>query len=49
MERSESFPEIDRAEWFSLAAASEKILWGQLPFLIRLQELAATAKPTNPA
>lgn len=27
------FPEIDRAEWFSLAEARGKILKGQLPFL----------------
>lgn len=28
-----AFPEIDRAEWFSIAEARGKILKGQLPFL----------------
>jgi predicted NUDIX family NTP pyrophosphohydrolase len=32
-------PEIDRAEWFPLALAREKILASQLPFLDRLGEL----------
>jgi predicted NUDIX family NTP pyrophosphohydrolase len=31
------FPEIDRAEWFDLDAAREKILASQRPFLDRLQ------------
>ncbi|MBV9064447.1 MAG: NUDIX hydrolase, partial [Methylobacteriaceae bacterium] len=31
-----SFPEIDRAGWFTLAEAAEKILDGQRPFLERL-------------
>ena len=34
--RRETFPEIDRAGWFTLAEASEKILDGQRPFLERL-------------
>ena len=34
--RRESFPEIDRAGWFTLAEAAEKILDGQRPFLERL-------------
>lgn len=37
----EEFPEIDRAEWFGLAEAREKILKGQAAFL---DELAALAK-----
>lgn len=32
----QAFPEIDRAEWFSAAAAAEKILAGQRPFIERL-------------
>jgi predicted NUDIX family NTP pyrophosphohydrolase len=32
-------PEIDRAEWFPLALAREKILLSQQPFLDRLGEL----------
>jgi predicted NUDIX family NTP pyrophosphohydrolase len=34
--RRETFPEIDRAGWFTLAEAQEKILDGQRPFLERL-------------
>ena len=34
-----SFPEIDRAKWFSLAEASEKIIEGQRILLDRLEEL----------
>ena len=32
----QEFPEIDRAEWFSLEAARRKILKGQAEFLDRL-------------
>jgi predicted NUDIX family NTP pyrophosphohydrolase len=32
-------PEIDRAEWFGLAAAREKINQGQVPLLDRLEHL----------
>ena len=35
--RMQSFPEVDRIEWFDLAAARQKILSGQLPFLDRLE------------
>ena len=31
--RRRSFPEIDRAEWFSLDEARDKLIKGQLPFL----------------
>lgn len=34
--RTESFPEIDRAEWFDLAAARVKLSKGQAEFLDRL-------------
>lgn len=34
--RTQSFPEIDRAQWFSLDAARLKILPGQMVFLDRL-------------
>jgi predicted NUDIX family NTP pyrophosphohydrolase len=34
--RKQSFPEIDRAEWFGLDAAREKINPGQAPFIDRL-------------
>ncbi|TGQ41943.1 MULTISPECIES: NUDIX domain-containing protein [unclassified Mesorhizobium] len=34
--RMQSFPEIDRGEWFGLDMAREKMLVGQRPFLDRL-------------
>jgi predicted NUDIX family NTP pyrophosphohydrolase len=36
----QSFAEVDRASWFDLPAAREKLLRGQLPFLERLERLA---------
>jgi predicted NUDIX family NTP pyrophosphohydrolase len=39
----QQFPEIDRAEWFSLPSARVKILASQLPFLDRLEELLSKA------
>jgi len=38
--RMQSFPEIDRAAWFDLATAAEKIVVGQRTFLDRLAESA---------
>ena len=32
-------PEVDRAEWFGLEAARERINSGQVPLLDRLEEL----------
>jgi predicted NUDIX family NTP pyrophosphohydrolase len=37
--RMQSFPEIDRAEWFDLPSAHAKILEGQRPLLDRLTAL----------
>jgi predicted NUDIX family NTP pyrophosphohydrolase len=37
--RLRTFPEIDRAEWFTLPVAAEKILGGQRPLLDRLRQL----------
>jgi predicted NUDIX family NTP pyrophosphohydrolase len=37
-EKMQSFPEIDRAEWFELAVAQSKIIEGQRPLLDRLAE-----------
>jgi predicted NUDIX family NTP pyrophosphohydrolase len=37
--RVASFPEVDRAGWFALADAREKIIEGQRPLLDRLEEL----------
>src|SRR5215210_430640 len=36
--RLQSFPEVDRAGWFTLAEARHKILAGQVPLLDRLTE-----------
>lgn len=36
--RMQEFPEIDKAEWFALNAAKEKILESQLPLLVELEE-----------
>lgn len=36
--RRQTFPEVDRAEWFDLDAAREKIIAGQLPLLDRLDQ-----------
>jgi predicted NUDIX family NTP pyrophosphohydrolase len=38
--RRQAFPEIDRAEWFPLARAREKLLPAQVAFLDRLEEAA---------
>jgi len=37
--RLRSFPEVDRAAWFGLAEAREKILKSQLPLLDQLEDL----------
>ena len=37
--RMQSFPEVDRAEWFDLDTARRKIIPGQAPFLDRLASL----------
>ncbi len=37
------FPEVDRAGWFELGAAREKILKGQLPLLDELERLLGIA------
>ena len=39
--RTASFPELDRAEWFSLDRARTKILPSQLPFLHELERRIA--------
>jgi predicted NUDIX family NTP pyrophosphohydrolase len=43
--RFAEFPEVDRAEWFSLSAARGKILKGQLPLLDELKRILASAGP----
>lgn len=37
--RTQTFPEVDRAEWFDLNAATTKLVAGQTPFLARLMAL----------
>jgi predicted NUDIX family NTP pyrophosphohydrolase len=36
--RTQSFPEVDRAEWFTIESARAKIVPGQRPFLDRLRK-----------
>ena len=40
--RQQEFPEVDRAGWFDLETAEEKILKGQLDFIRRLGEMLRT-------
>ncbi len=37
--RRKEFPEVDRGDWFSLAAAAGKIVKGQIPLLERAGEI----------
>ena len=41
-----SFPEVDRAQWFTLDEARGKILAGQVPLLERLDTLLGPGPPT---
>jgi predicted NUDIX family NTP pyrophosphohydrolase len=38
---TQSFPEVDRVQWFGLEAARRKILPGQGPLLARLEDIGA--------
>jgi predicted NUDIX family NTP pyrophosphohydrolase len=40
--KKQSFPEVDKAEWFGLDDAREKIITGQLPLLDELEEWVHT-------
>jgi len=42
--RLKSFPEIDRAGWFTLQVARAKLVKGQRPFVDRLEELLGNLK-----
>jgi predicted NUDIX family NTP pyrophosphohydrolase len=42
--RKATFPEVDRAEWFSPEIALQKILQGQREFITRLLEMAPSNK-----
>jgi predicted NUDIX family NTP pyrophosphohydrolase len=46
--RKRSFPEVDRAGWFSPEEAGRKILAGQRPFIDRLVELVGKGEPQRP-
>jgi predicted NUDIX family NTP pyrophosphohydrolase len=46
--RMQTFPEIDRAEWFDLPAAHAKILESQRPLLDRLAELVGQPGARQP-
>ena len=37
--RTQEFPEVDRAGWFDLETAREKLIRGQVGFLYRLEAL----------
>jgi len=41
--RRASFPEVDRAQWFSPEMAREKILQGQREFIARLLEMVSSS------
>ncbi len=43
--RQQEFPEVDRAAWFTLAAAREKIIQGQAGFLEELRRLLGETDP----
>ncbi len=49
--RMQSFPEVDRAEWFDIATARKKLVRGQAVFIDRLLDAvggAAAAVPQQP-
>jgi predicted NUDIX family NTP pyrophosphohydrolase len=37
--RRKQFPEVDRAAWFDLATAREKLIAYQRPFLVELEKM----------
>jgi predicted NUDIX family NTP pyrophosphohydrolase len=41
----QEFPEIDRAEWFTLPEARERIIAAQIPLLDGLEQALRTAPP----
>ncbi len=43
--RMQSFPEIDRVQWFGLAAARRKLIAGQAPFIDALERCLAGEVP----
>jgi predicted NUDIX family NTP pyrophosphohydrolase len=45
--RTQEFPEVDSAGWFSLPLAERKLLKGQVPFLARLSDLLGVSPPSS--
>ena len=45
--RQQEFPEVDRAGWFTMPAAREKILKGQAGFLDELNQMLIDARVRN--
>lgn len=45
--RQQTFPEIDRAAWFPIEEATQRILKGQTPFLIELRRLLSDGLPAG--
>lgn len=43
--RMQEFPEVDRAAWFDLESAREKLVKGQVPFLATLAARVAEREP----
>jgi predicted NUDIX family NTP pyrophosphohydrolase len=41
--RLQQFPEVDRVQWFGIAAAAHKLITGQAPFLAALEQHLALA------
>lgn len=41
----QSFPEVDRVQWFGLEAARQKLIGGQAPFIAALESLLASCSP----
>jgi predicted NUDIX family NTP pyrophosphohydrolase len=45
--KQQEFPEVDRAAWFNIETAREKILKGQLPLLEELEQLLSKPRPSS--
>jgi predicted NUDIX family NTP pyrophosphohydrolase len=45
--RMQEFPEVDRAEWFSLEDARRKLLSAQLAFVDELERIVGTNRPPH--
>lgn len=43
--RMQSFPEVDRVQWFGLEAARRKLIAGQAPFIDALERLLGGDRP----